>query len=78
MNYKVSLVLHAQLNHYEMNQLINHFYVAVLLCWVTLDFELYAAFDPLADKVRLLPFYKIYFLFYHIYNANALHLHCLP
>ncbi|XP_044506358.1 vacuolar fusion protein MON1 homolog [Mangifera indica] len=22
----------------------------VLLCWVTLDFELYAAFDPLADK----------------------------
>jgi hypothetical protein len=23
-----------------------------LLCWVTPDFELYAAFDPLADKVR--------------------------
>nr|GFB27946.1 hypothetical protein [Tanacetum cinerariifolium] len=22
----------------------------VLLCWVTADFELYAAFDPLADK----------------------------
>ncbi|PPD89885.1 hypothetical protein GOBAR_DD13162 [Gossypium barbadense] len=22
----------------------------VLLCWVTQDFELYAAFDPLADK----------------------------
>lgn len=27
---------------------------AALLCWVTPDFELYAAFDPLADKVRLL------------------------
>ncbi|KAF8397546.1 hypothetical protein HHK36_016464 [Tetracentron sinense] len=25
-------------------------YVAVLLCWITQDFELYAAFDPLADK----------------------------
>lgn len=25
--------------------------MAVLLCWVTQDFELYAAFDPLADKV---------------------------
>jgi len=25
--------------------------LAVLLCWVTPDFELYAAFDPLADKV---------------------------
>ena len=25
---------------------------AALLCWVTPDFELYAAFDPLADKVR--------------------------
>lgn len=24
----------------------------VLLCWVTQDFELYAAFDPLADKAR--------------------------
>ncbi|CAH1452802.1 unnamed protein product [Lactuca virosa] len=24
----------------------------VLLCWVTHDFELYAAFDPLADKIR--------------------------
>ncbi|KAL8159773.1 hypothetical protein V2J09_001310 [Rumex salicifolius] len=23
----------------------------VLLCWVTQDFELYAAFDPLADKI---------------------------
>lgn len=28
------------------------FYSAVLLCWVTQDFELYAAFDPLADKVK--------------------------
>ncbi|XP_075107661.1 vacuolar fusion protein MON1 homolog isoform X3 [Nicotiana tabacum] len=27
----------------------------VLLCWVTQDFELYAAFDPLADKAT--PFY---------------------
>ncbi|KAK1357404.1 Vacuolar fusion protein MON1-like [Heracleum sosnowskyi] len=26
----------------------------VLLCWVTQDFELYAAFDPLADKVCFL------------------------
>ena len=26
-------------------------FFAVLLCWVTQDFELYAAFDPLADKV---------------------------
>ncbi|XP_022752855.1 vacuolar fusion protein MON1 homolog isoform X4 [Durio zibethinus] len=25
--------------------------ICVLLCWVTQDFELYAAFDPLADKV---------------------------
>jgi hypothetical protein len=25
--------------------------VTVLLCWVTPDFELYATFDPLADKV---------------------------
>ena len=25
----------------------------VLLSWRTSDFELYAAFDPLADKVRL-------------------------
>ncbi|KAJ0083751.1 hypothetical protein Patl1_30684 [Pistacia atlantica] len=30
--------------------LYNCFHVAVLLCWVTQDFELYAAFDPLADK----------------------------
>ncbi|KAK3008987.1 hypothetical protein RJ639_015150 [Escallonia herrerae] len=29
---------------------IDPFYVSVLLCWVTQDFELYAAFDPLADK----------------------------
>lgn len=28
-----------------------HLFLAVLLCWVTQDFELYAAFDPLADKV---------------------------
>ncbi|XP_075107659.1 vacuolar fusion protein MON1 homolog isoform X1 [Nicotiana tabacum] len=28
----------------------------VLLCWVTQDFELYAAFDPLADKVLLFAF----------------------
>lgn len=27
-------------------------YLAVMLCWITQDFELYAAFDPLADKVR--------------------------
>lgn len=26
--------------------------ISALLCWVTPDFELYAAFDPLADKVR--------------------------
>jgi hypothetical protein len=32
-------------------KLHDHFIVAVLLCWVTQDFELYAAFDPLADKV---------------------------
>lgn len=30
------------------------FYLAVMLCWVTQDFELYATFDPLADKVRLM------------------------
>ena len=28
--------------------------ITVLLCWVTNDFELYAAFDPLADKVRFI------------------------
>ena len=32
--------------------------MSVLLCWVTQDFELYAAFDPLADKV----FFCIYIL----------------
>ena len=32
-------------------KLHDHSIVAVLLCWVTQDFELYAAFDPLADKV---------------------------
>lgn len=33
---------------------LNFVFVAVLLCWVTQDFELYAAFDPLADKVYFL------------------------
>lgn len=34
----------------------SYLYLAVLLCWVTPDFELYAAFDPLADKVLLFIF----------------------
>lgn len=38
-------------------KLCDHFIVTVLLCWVTPDFELYAAFDPLADKVLLLLMY---------------------
>lgn len=32
-------------------RLVGYVFLAVLLCWVTQDFELYAAFDPLADKV---------------------------
>jgi len=49
LSYKVSLHLHASLNIDQTKNII--FRVAVLLCWVTQDFELYAAFDPLADKV---------------------------
>ena len=30
--------------------------VAVLFCWITQDFELYAAFHPLADKVGIATF----------------------
>ncbi|KAG6681896.1 hypothetical protein I3842_13G112400 [Carya illinoinensis] len=35
----------------------------VLLCWVTPDFELYAAFDPLADKVLFKLMYLRFILF---------------
>ncbi|KAI3916813.1 hypothetical protein MKW98_026284 [Papaver atlanticum] len=38
----------AKMDHITHNFRLNENYVT--LCWITLDFELYAAFDPLADK----------------------------
>ncbi|KAA3489550.1 protein SAND-like [Gossypium australe] len=35
---------------YSLHRLIYYIFLSVLLCWVTQDFEFYAAFDPLADK----------------------------
>ncbi|KAK3442303.1 hypothetical protein EUGRSUZ_B02502 [Eucalyptus grandis] len=41
----------------------------VLLCWVTQDFELYAAFDPLADKVW---FSLSYYFFFQMFRDSCL------
>lgn len=55
MKITVSLNLHTSLRKKKIFLLrTDNLFNAALLCWVTPDFELYAAFDPLADKVRFL------------------------
>jgi hypothetical protein len=53
---------HKKINQLYIDEIHTTFFVAVLLCWVTQDFELYAAFDPLADKVQ----FSLIFLISHI------------
>jgi len=53
-------------NHLNFDETHIAFFMAVLLCWVTQDFELYAAFDPLADKVQ----FFLIFLIYHLLLLN--------
>lgn len=61
-------------------KLHDQFFVAVLLCWVTQDFELYAAFDPLADKVLFMFMYlRFFFSFCFILTTHILaDLFCYP